>query len=90
MITITIENERINCLIDTGSTTSLIGPNALNNFSVECLEKTLYFKTINGINKVNNKIITPFPKEFKSYGTISWKVVDLKTKTTMPLSVKIF
>lgn len=78
IISITLGNQKIRCLIDTGSATSIINPNTLKDFSQEELPKPTYFSTINGVNKITHKIITPMPKEFKFLGTITWRVVELK------------
>lgn len=78
MIYLNIENQTIKCLVDTGSTTSIIRPGILNNFHAISLEKPVFYSTISGINRVTNKIVTPIPKEFNTIGTFSWKVVDLK------------
>ena len=32
------------------------------------------------MNTVTNKIVTPIPSEFKIFGTISWKVIELKDR----------
>lgn len=70
-------NQKFKCLIDTGSETSIIKPQILQNFSETKLSNPLYYSTINGINKVDREIVTPLPKEFLTKGSISWKVIAL-------------
>lgn len=67
-------------MIDTGSATSVIKPNLVTEFKPEKLSKSLYFSTINGINEITHKLVTPMPKEFQFCGTVSWKIIDLKDK----------
>lgn len=54
-----------------------MNPKTIEGISEEILETPIYFTTLNGVNKVMNKIVTPFPKEFGAEGTISWKVINL-------------
>ena len=78
IIIITLGKEKIKCLIDTGSATSVIKPNILNEFSEENLSEPVYYSTINGVNKITKKLITPIPTEFKLLGNVTWKIIDLK------------
>lgn len=77
IISITIGKKRIRCLIDTGSTISILKINTFTEqFPETKLEKPEYFKTLNGLNEVKSVVTTPFPKEFKCLGTLKWKLVD--------------
>lgn len=77
VVTLTIDNTKFKCLIDTGSETSILKPNILPNYPELKLAKPLYFSTLNGISKVESKIITPIPLEFNKRGNLSWKIMDL-------------
>lgn len=78
---VTIGDHKIRCLIDTGSETSIIQPNALGNlFPPRKLNRPLCYKTLNGINQVTYKIVTPIPREFNVSGTFSWKVINFNSK----------
>lgn len=44
------------------------------------MDRPLYYKTINGINQVTHKIVTPIPREFNISGTFSWKVINFNSK----------
>lgn len=69
--------QEIKCLIDTGSSTSIIKPNILNEeYPKQILQKSCYYRTLNGVNEIKFFVTTPFPKEFPSTGTLQWKVVD--------------
>lgn len=39
----------------------------------------MYYSTLNGQTKIHRRMITPMPIEFKFSGTLSWKIVDLKS-----------
>lgn len=73
-------NHKIACLIDTGSTTSVMNPNIAQNFNTETLIEPKFFTTLNGVNKVIKIVKTPIPCEFLTFGTISWKIIELKNR----------
>lgn len=79
IIVISIGKQKIRCLIDTGSTTSIIKQNKLiDNYPEQKLERPIKYRTLNGLNEIYSYLITPFPKEFCCLGTLSWKVVNFK------------
>lgn len=71
--------QKIRCLIDTGSTTSVVKRNILTeNYPEQKLETPIKYRTINGFNEICFHVVTPFPKEFQCKGTLSWKIVDFR------------
>lgn len=81
IITITIGRQRLKCLVDTGSTTSIVRRNVLQeNYQEQKLSKPLKYRTLNGINEVRYYIVTPFPTEFNCTGTLIWNVIDFQNE----------
>ena len=66
-------------MIDTGSDTSLLKPDALPYKKIKLLKSKRY-NSLGGLNLVTHKIVTPFPKEIKIAGTLEWKSFPLKSK----------
>lgn len=64
-------------MLDTGSETSIIKPNFLQNYPEIELSDPIFYSTINGMNLVDHQVVTPLPKEFLSKGTVAWKVLTL-------------
>lgn len=71
---LTIGNNKIKALIDTGSTTSLLDQNILLQYKRFDLKTPIYFTSLNGRTNINQEIITNLPKEFGETATMSWKL----------------
>lgn len=69
---------KINCLLDTGSDTSLIKLDKLPYKKIK-LTKPIKYNSLGGPNQVTHKTISPIPKEFKMSGTLEWKLFPLKS-----------
>lgn len=80
IISLTFDNIKIRCLIDTGSETSILTSSVLGKYPEEELCKTLFFSTLNGILEVKTRKVTPIPEEFKISGTLSWKIMNLSCR----------
>lgn len=52
----------------------------VGNYPKEKLSKPLSYRTLNGINIIKFKIVTPFPREFNCSGTLSWNVIDFSNE----------
>ena len=75
----TFKNISINCLIDSGSDTSLIKPNILN-YPISRLDNPITYNSLGGPKNVTLKMITPIPKELIQKGTLEWKIFPLKSR----------
>lgn len=51
-----------------------------NSFPIQNIDLPQLYRTINGINQVTQKIVTPIPTEFNITGTLSWKVINFSSK----------
>jgi len=55
----------LRCLIDTGSTTTLLNKNKLHGYKRTKLKNKIRFSTLNSFTTVYQEITTELPKEFK-------------------------
>ena len=78
IVHLTFGNTEINCLIDTGSDTSLMKPQILK-YKNQKLQKPIKYNSLGGIGQVTHVMRTPFPKEFKVQGDMEWKIFPLKS-----------
>lgn len=67
-------------MVDTGADTKVIKPGVLLYFKPQKLQKSVWFRTLNGLNEITEYIRTPMPKQFVAIGNISWKVLDFQSK----------
>ncbi len=79
IVKLTFESKAINCLIDSGSDTSLIKPDILN-YKISRMETPLNFSSLSGQTQISYTMQSPFPEEFVKNGTLEWKVYPLKSK----------
>lgn len=77
MICLTIGNNRIRALIDTGSTTSILDERKLLEYERFPLLDRVSFSSLNGSTNVTHEIITDLPVEFGERATMSWKLTKL-------------
>lgn len=80
IVVLSIGKQHIRCLIDTGSSTSIVKPNIFFLYKNQNQEKPIYIKTLNGYNEVKHCVVTPMPSQFLAKGTLSWKIVDFKSE----------
>lgn len=80
IVELNIGNTSIKCLLDTGSTTSLLNGKLLPKFERTKLEKPIFFNTINGNFCIDEEIITPLPREFKEDNLMCWKLTNFNGK----------
>lgn len=75
-----IGKDNIKCLIDTGSSTSLLDNKLLSQYKREKLETPIQFNTINGQFTISEEIITPLPVEFNEDSLMVWKLTSFENK----------
>ena len=88
LITVTIGNKRVICLIETGAEASIMRSNLFPIEFETQLNRPFMFRTLNGINSTLKGIVTTMPKEFNIPGTLSWKI--LQAENMMALFAKHF
>lgn len=81
MIKLTLNNEIITALIDTGSTTSILDRNKLLQYPRRTLCHPLSFASLNSKSLITQEIITDLPLEFKEDATMSWKLTSFNNKS---------
>lgn len=79
-MTLTIDDKRIDCLLDTGAGTSIIDQNIFPKSRFKTLQFPIELKTLTGKEFIKSEIITKVPSEFHETATMSWKVMDLSNK----------
>ena len=80
MIECSIGNIKIKCLIDTGSSTSLMDENKLKTYKRESLLNPLTFNSLNSKILIKNEITTELPREFSEESNMIWKLTCFKNK----------
>lgn len=80
MIELNIRDDKIVCLVDTGSSTSLLNENVLPHYKRIPLKTPLKFKSLNSKTEINYEVITDLPEEFKRNATMSWKLTSFEGK----------
>lgn len=69
------------CLIDTGSSTSLLNETKLPQYKRKPLAKPIKFNTLNSDTFVNSEIKTDLPIEFNEDAYMIWKLTKFKNKS---------
>lgn len=80
MIEITIGNDKLCCLVDTGSSTTLLDESKLPQYKRRTLKHPLKFNTLNTNTLVNKEIITNLPCEFQEDAYMCWKLTKFHNK----------
>lgn len=80
LIQLTINNDKITALIDTGSTTTLLDRDKLLQYPRINLSRPIYFQSLDSNSQVTEEIITDLPIEFQQNATMSWKLAKFKNK----------
>lgn len=83
MIYLTIGENKIKALIDTGSTTSIMNETKLPKFKRIPLSKKTSFTSLNGSMEITHEIITDLPIEFSEKATMSWKLTNFLIRILM-------
>ena len=80
IIELKIGNTNRKCLLDTGSTTSLLNKNLLPEFKITKLKKPIIFNTINANFCMEKEVITHLPNDFKEDNLVCWKLTNFDLK----------
>ncbi|XP_055386956.1 repetitive organellar protein-like [Condylostylus longicornis] len=80
IVEFTIGNKKFNCLIDTGSTTSIINDSLFPEIKKTKLKEPVELNTLFGKSKIYYTLITDVPIEFNHKAQILWRVINLKNK----------
>lgn len=81
VVTLTVNDQCIDCLVDTGAGTSIIDRNVFPKSRITKLHTPIELKTLTGKEIIESELITKVPFEFKEVAKMSWKVMDLSNKS---------
>lgn len=76
----TVGHEKIRCLIDTGSSTTLLNSNKLKSHKRRSIKKSIVFNTLNNTIHIDKEIQTMLPIEFNKDAEMIWKLTKFNNK----------
>lgn len=77
----TIGQEKIRCLVDTGSSTTLLDSDKLKNYKRISIKKPIVFNTLSNTIYIDKEIQTMLPIEFNEDAEMIWKLTKFNNKT---------
>lgn len=75
-----IEGKKIDCLIDTGASTSIIHDQLFLDRPRIRLTNPIQLRTLNGRNIITHQICTDIPQEFNHEADMAWKLLNLSNR----------